>query len=136
MEDTCIASSSLTFTQGRGRAHADGQERDPIQQYRKPTARLGCPNTQGTKANKLEPSLEHSAKAVCPGEIPKDYGLEPRTEGERIKEVHLKLTEFPSPHAVSSGLMGSSCRSFCETGIRTRRGPPLEKPRRMEQKYS
>lgn len=75
----------------------DGQEWDPIQQYRKPTARLGCPYTRGTKANKLELSLEHSAKAVCQGEIPKEYGLEPRMWGERIKEAHLKMTEFPSP---------------------------------------
>lgn len=100
VEDICVASSSLAFTQGRGRAHADGQEWDPIHQYRKPTASLGCPNTHRTKANKLEPSLEHSAKAVCQGEIPKDYGLEPRMWGDRIKEVHLKLPKFPSPIAM------------------------------------
>lgn len=60
-------------------------------------ARPGCPNRHRTKANKLEPSLEHSAKAACQREIPKDYGLEPRMWGQGIKEVHLKLTEFPSP---------------------------------------
>lgn len=78
----------------------DGQGWDPVQQYQKPrlglATRLGCPNTHGIKANKLEPSLEHFAKAVCQGEIPKEYGLYPRMWGERIKEVHLKLTEFPS----------------------------------------
>ncbi|KAJ7397217.1 hypothetical protein BTVI_137423 [Pitangus sulphuratus] len=96
----CIRRAELGFWnrfKGRGHAHADGQEWDPIRQYRKPTARLGCPNTQRTKANKLEPSPEHSAKAVCQREIPKDYGLEPRMWGERIKEVHLKVTEFPPP---------------------------------------
>lgn len=97
MEDSRVAFPSLPFTQGRGRAHADGQEWDPIQQHQKPTIRLGCPNARRTKANKLESSLEHSAKAVCQGEIPKDYGLEPRMWGETIKEVRLKLTEFPSP---------------------------------------
>lgn len=56
-----------------------------------------CPNVHRTKENKLEPSLEHSAKALCQREIPKDYGLEPRMWGQRIKEVHLKLPEFPSP---------------------------------------
>lgn len=97
VEDSHVASHSLTFTQGRGRTHADGQEWDPIQQHQKPTIRLGCPNTYRTKANKLESSLEHSAKAVCQGEIPEDYGLEPRMWGETTKEVRLKLTKFPSP---------------------------------------
>lgn len=89
-----VTSRGHVCAQGRGGAHADGQERDSLW---KPTARPGGPNTHSTKANKLEPSRERSAKAVCQREIPKVYGLEPRMWGQRVKEVHLKLTEFPSP---------------------------------------
>lgn len=92
-----VASGGHVCAQGSGGARADGQEQDSIRQHWKPTARPGCPDTHRTKANKLEPSREHSAKAVCQREIPKDYGLEPRMWGEGVKEVHLKLTEFPSP---------------------------------------
>lgn len=38
-----------------------------------PMARPGCPNTSRTKENKLEPSQQPSAKAVCQREIPKGW---------------------------------------------------------------
>lgn len=120
-KDICIA---FPLLHTRGDAHIDGQHWDPVQQYQKPTARLGCPNRLGIKANKLDSSLEHLAKAVCQGEIPSKDGLQPGMWGERIKEVHLKLTRIPSPpnsYAVSSGLMRGSNRSFCWRSIRDKK---------------
>lgn len=101
-----------------------------------PQPGLAAPTQTGQKANKLEPSLEHSAKAVCQGEIPKEYGPEPRMWGERENRSIWSWLNFLLQllRSVLRTVL-SSYRSFCETGIRTRRGLPLEKPRRMEQKY-